>query len=156
MNVYATMAWDASALGATEKDVSSAVAEVAARLPGQTQMLAAAGAGSPAPLVEEDLAHVAQLSYQPMRDISFGLFPHPCGRLDPAARLHTTTTAPPVHRHLGERWLYSLWGWEAEYGIVPVPIVHSGWSAACGRPQQKGVQDKTHTGFRAGAVAQIP
>ncbi|TPV48012.1 hypothetical protein FJ661_19815 [Pseudarthrobacter phenanthrenivorans] len=73
MNVYATMVWDAPALGATEKDVSSAVAEVAARLPGQTQMLAAAGAGSPIPLVEEDLAHVAQLSYQPMRDQEMAL-----------------------------------------------------------------------------------
>jgi hypothetical protein len=68
LNVYATMVWDAPTLGATDKDVSSAVAEVAARLPGQSEMLRDAGAGSPEPLMEAELAHVAQLAYQPMRD----------------------------------------------------------------------------------------
>lgn len=71
LNVYATMVWDADTLA--EKDISSAVAEVAARLPAQTEMLSDAGAGSPKPLVESELAHVAQLAYQPMRDQEMAL-----------------------------------------------------------------------------------
>lgn len=73
LNVYATMVWDAAALGGTDKDVSSAVAEVASRLPGQSEMLREAGAGSPEPLVESELSHIAQLAYQPMRDQEMAL-----------------------------------------------------------------------------------
>lgn len=73
LNVYATMVWDAAALGASENDVSSAVAEVASRLPAQSEMLGEAGAGSPKPLVESELAHIAQLAYQPMRDQEMAL-----------------------------------------------------------------------------------
>lgn len=73
LNVYATMVWDAETLGASEKDVSSAVAEVASRLPAQSEMLSDAGAGAPEPLVEAELAHIAQLAYQPMRDQEMAL-----------------------------------------------------------------------------------
>ena len=73
LNVYASLVWDGPSLGATDKDVSPAVAEVAARLPAQSEMLRDAGAGSPEPLIESELAHIAQLAYQPMRDQEMAL-----------------------------------------------------------------------------------
>ncbi|TYC96595.1 hypothetical protein FQ377_13790 [Arthrobacter echini] len=73
LNVYASLVWDAPALGATAGDLSPAVAEIAARLPSHSQMLASAGAGAPRPLVEKDLAEVAQLAYQPWRDQELAL-----------------------------------------------------------------------------------
>lgn len=68
VNVYASLVWDAPALGATDDNLSPAVAEIAARMPSHTQMLANAGAGAPRPLVEKELSNVAQLAYQPWRD----------------------------------------------------------------------------------------
>ncbi|GAA4378193.1 SCO6880 family protein [Paeniglutamicibacter cryotolerans] len=73
LNVYATMIWDAKALGATAKDLSPAVAEIAARLPQQSQMLTRAGAGAPKPLIEAELAEIAHLAYQPARDQELAL-----------------------------------------------------------------------------------
>lgn len=73
LNVYSTLVWDEKELGATEKDITPAVAEVAARLPQQSQMLARAGAGAPRPLVEAELAEIAQLAYQPARDQEMAL-----------------------------------------------------------------------------------
>nr|WP_176704980.1 SCO6880 family protein [Arthrobacter sp.]AXV46597.1 hypothetical protein pA58H2_p51 [Arthrobacter sp.] len=73
LNVYSTLVWDAKALGATDKDISPAVAEVASRLPVQSQMLTRAGAGAPRPLVESELAEIAHLAYQPARDQELAL-----------------------------------------------------------------------------------
>lgn len=68
VNVYASLVWDAPTLGATDDNPSPAIAEIAARLPSHSQMLANAGAGAPRPLVEAELSDVAQLAYQPWRD----------------------------------------------------------------------------------------
>jgi hypothetical protein len=74
VNVYATLVWGAKALGATDKDLDPAVAEVAARLSQQSQMLPRAGAGAPRPVVEAGLAQIAQLAYQPARDQEMALY----------------------------------------------------------------------------------
>ncbi|MHA7146444.1 SCO6880 family protein [Arthrobacter sp. TmT3-37] len=73
LNVYATLIWDVAGLGATPDNLSPAVAEIAARLPSHSQMLGSAGAGAPRPLIEKDLAEVAQLAYQPWRDQELAL-----------------------------------------------------------------------------------
>ncbi|MDO5752456.1 SCO6880 family protein [Arthrobacter sp.] len=73
LNVYSTMVWDVEALGGRGDDISSPVAEIASRLPGHTQLLDAAGAGAPKPLVEAELSHIAQLAYQPGRDQELAL-----------------------------------------------------------------------------------
>jgi hypothetical protein len=67
------MVWDAAALGASDGDMSPAVAEIGARLPNHTAMLAAAGGGAPKPLVEAELSAIAQLAYQPGRDQEMAL-----------------------------------------------------------------------------------
>lgn len=73
LNVYSTLVWDVEALGGSGDDISSPVAEIASRLPGHTQLLDAAGAGAPKPLVEAELSHVAQLAYQPGLDQELAL-----------------------------------------------------------------------------------
>lgn len=73
LNVYSTMVWDVEALGGRDGDISFAVAEIASRLPSHTQLLDAAGAGAPKPLVEAELSHIAQLAYQPGRDQELAL-----------------------------------------------------------------------------------
>lgn len=73
VNVYTSLVWDADALGADGSDLTPAVAEIASRLPGQSELLAAAGAGDARPLVESELSQIARLSYQPGRDQEMGL-----------------------------------------------------------------------------------
>lgn len=73
VNVYGTLVYDAAELGATPSDVSSAVTEIATRMPGQTDQLAAAGAGVCDPLTETDLSRIAQLAYLPSRDQEMAL-----------------------------------------------------------------------------------
>ncbi|WP_343320554.1 SCO6880 family protein (plasmid) [Arthrobacter sp. TMP15] len=73
LNVYSTLVWDVEALGGKGDDISSPVAEIASRLPSHTQLLDAAGAGAPKPLVEAELSHIAQLAYQPGRDQELAL-----------------------------------------------------------------------------------
>lgn len=73
LNVYSTLVWDTGALGGQGEDISSPVAEIAARMPGHTQLLDAAGGGDPRPLVEADLSRVAQLAYQPQADTELSL-----------------------------------------------------------------------------------
>lgn len=73
VNVYATLVYDIAELGGARGEVDNAVAEIAARMPYQTAMLGAAGGGPVVPLVEPDLARVAQLAYQPTRDQELAL-----------------------------------------------------------------------------------
>lgn len=68
VNVYATLVYDVAELGGSKTDLSPAVAEVAARMPGHSQLLRTAGGGPVAPLVESELSRIAQLAYKPSLD----------------------------------------------------------------------------------------
>jgi hypothetical protein len=72
VNVYATLVYDVAELGGT-RDLSTAVAEVAARMPYQSASLQAAGAGNAKPQTEAELSQAAQLAYQPTRDAELAL-----------------------------------------------------------------------------------
>lgn len=73
VNVFATMVYDVEALAGSRKDLSAAVAEIAARMPSQSSALAMAGGNAVTPLVEDQLSEVAQLAYQPSRDQEMAL-----------------------------------------------------------------------------------
>ena len=72
VNVYATLVYDVAELGGT-RDLETAVAEVAARMPYQSASLQTAGAGNARPLAEAELSQAAQLAYQPTRDAELAL-----------------------------------------------------------------------------------
>lgn len=69
VDVYATIAWRRDAL---DRDLASATADIAARLPEHRDTLYAGGAGRPHAAVSEELARVVQVAYNPHRSHEFG------------------------------------------------------------------------------------
>lgn len=73
LSVYATMVYSIRELVGRNDDITGAAAEVAARLPRQTALLEMAGGGTVQPLVDHQLARVAELAYMPTRDRELAL-----------------------------------------------------------------------------------